>query len=222
MKHQTFVTLVALGLVATACGAGSSASNQANPPTVQATEIFAANVDMVRPAANVDYRAMAAGNRQLGYALAQRLDSHAPDGNLVFSPASLAFVFAMLRDGALGPTAAAIDDVIHLPANRRAAYDGLVTALGDLGVGNSLDLTNAMFVAPGDRRLAVHQVVQQATITVGEKGTVAAAATGAVLHVVSPQRLVGPVLDADHPFAFAVMDNTTGSPLFEGTVSDPS
>jgi serine protease inhibitor len=32
----------------------------------------------------------------------------------------------------------------------------------------------------------------------------------------------GTVFDADHPFAFAVMHDATGTPLFEGVVGDPS
>jgi serine protease inhibitor len=27
---------------------------------------------------------------------------------------------------------------------------------------------------------------------------------------------------ADHPFAFAIMDDSTGIPVFEGVVTDPS
>lgn len=417
MTRRLFISLIALGLVTTACGAGSGAANHASLPRLQSSELVAANVEMVRPSANVHYGALADGNRQLGYELAQKLVPQAADGNLVFSPASLAIVFAMLREGALGPTAAAIDSVIHLPANRRAAYDGLVTALGDPGAGNSLDLANAMFVAPGfpvrpaylktvkawygagvhqtsfpqpalhdinayvaaqthgliprlldhldasdvlalinavylnakwqipfsasetthapfttssgaqvsatmmsngdtaldyasgpgwravripyrgdrlsmwvmlpsghespvgllspevlstadagftripvqlslprwniesgldlgdtlksmglgsifepggfgalspDLRLAVDQVAQKATIAVGENGTVAAVATGAVAQVTSGQALSGPVFNVNRPFAFAIIDNTTGTPVFEGTVSDPS
>jgi hypothetical protein len=30
------------------------------------------------------------------------------------------------------------------------------------------------------------------------------------------------VFDADHPFAFGVLHDATGSPLFEGVVGDPS
>ena len=55
------------------------------------------------------------------------------------------------------------------------------------------------------------------------EGTVAAAATAIVGDESAAARPRNQVtFRADHPFAFAIMDNTSGAPLFEGTVSDPS
>lgn len=70
---------------------------------------------------------------------------------------------------------------------------------------------------------AVSQVVQQANITVGEGGTEAAAATAIVGRTSSlspPEDAVSFV--ADHPFAFAIVHDSTGVPLFEGVVADPA
>jgi len=69
----------------------------------------------------------------------------------------------------------------------------------------------------------VTQVLQQANITVGEKGTEAAAATA----IIGETSLPAPPPDlveftADHPFAFAIMHDASGVPLFEGVVADPS
>ncbi len=67
------------------------------------------------------------------------------------------------------------------------------------------------------------QVVQQANITVGEKGTEAAAATaiiGETSAPAPPDNLV--TFRADHPFAFAIIHDRSGVPLFEGVVADPS
>ena len=74
-----------------------------------------------------------------------------------------------------------------------------------------------------DPTFAVTQVLQQANITVGEKGTEAAAATaiiGAAGAAPPPEDVVEFV--ADHPFAFAIVHDPTGVPLFEGVVADPS
>ena len=62
-----------------------------------------------------------------------------------------------------------------------------------------------------DPTFGVAQVIQEATITVGEKGTVAVAATGIQGIAISaePQRIQ---VVANHPFAFVIMDNTTGTP----------
>lgn len=64
------------------------------------------------------------------------------------------------------------------------------------------------------------QVVQQASITVGEKGTVAAAASGVGVRIgaVGASQVT---FTADHPFAYLITQTSTGVPLFEGTVGDP-
>ena len=72
-----------------------------------------------------------------------------------------------------------------------------------------------------DPTFRLDDVIQHARIDVGEKGTVAAAATmveGIASGAVSGLQTV----TADHPFAYAIVDNLTGVPLFEGTVGDPS
>jgi serine protease inhibitor len=69
--------------------------------------------------------------------------------------------------------------------------------------------------------LKIDQVMHRADITVDEEGTEAAAATGISM---VPVAAVMPQVsfDADHPFAFVVLHDATGSPLFEGVVGDPS
>lgn len=412
MKRQMVAGLASLGLLAAACGSATSDRPAAG------RQLVAENVAMVRPTADVDYGGLANGNRRLGYVLAKELAVEATDGNLVYSPTSLAIAFAMLREGAAGKTAADIDRVLHLPADRHTSYNAMVSALRDPGAGNVLEVGNGLFVDPafavkpsylvslkkwygagvvqtpfpqpaqddinayvdvsthgriphlieeldpsavfalintvylnakwqspfdkadtqdgpfttadgasvtahmmhssgplnyatgpswqavrmpyrGDRLsmwvilprgsatpvdllapevmsaasnrfrsatvalglprwdfdntfdlvetlqkmglasifgdgadfsgltpspgFTISQVLQQANITVGEKGTVAAAATA----IIGDEAAVVPPLgevtfNADHPFAFAIVDNTTGTPLFEGTVSDPS
>jgi serpin B len=71
-----------------------------------------------------------------------------------------------------------------------------------------------------DASLSLWAVIHKAYVDVNEKGTEAAAATGAVMAVTSmrPQR---PVFCADHPFFFVIRDNATGSLLFAGRVANP-
>jgi serpin B len=65
------------------------------------------------------------------------------------------------------------------------------------------------------------QAVHRANITVDEWGTEAAAVTGLAF----PSSLPPPpdvTIRADHPFAFAIVDTNTGTPLFIGHVADPT
>jgi serpin B len=65
------------------------------------------------------------------------------------------------------------------------------------------------------------QAVHRANITVDEWGTEAAALTGLAF----PSSLPPPsdvTIRADRPFAFAIVDTNTGTPLFIGHVADPT
>jgi len=58
-------------------------------------------------------------------------------------------------------------------------------------------------------------VVQKTYLSVDEKGTTAAAGTGGAVATALRQPIV-----VDHPFALALLDNATGSPLFLGAIGD--
>jgi serpin B len=66
----------------------------------------------------------------------------------------------------------------------------------------------------------IDQVVHEANITVDEEGTEAAAATGIGFIVSASPPPVR--IRADHPFAFAIVDTQTATPLFIGHVVDPT
>jgi serpin B len=71
--------------------------------------------------------------------------------------------------------------------------------------------------------LALSAVIHKAFVDVNEKGTEAAAATGAMISTTSA-RLPEPEpvqFRADHPFFFVIRDNGTGSLLFAGRLVDP-
>jgi serine protease inhibitor len=80
----------------------------------------------------------------------------------------------------------------------------------------------AEFPGVSEVPLMIDQVVHRADITVDEKGTEAAAATGIAMRVTGLPASPEVSFDADHPFAFVVLHDPTGSPLFEGVVGDPS
>jgi serpin B len=58
--------------------------------------------------------------------------------------------------------------------------------------------------------------VEKAYVAVGEKGTVAAAAAGAVAIATSARMPQGLAFIADHPFLYLVRDLSTGQILFAG------
>ena len=73
----------------------------------------------------------------------------------------------------------------------------------------------------GSRELFISAVVHKAFISVDEEGTEAAAATGAVMRLLSgPEGHVD--LTVDRPFVFLIRDNRTGAVLFVGRVVDPT
>ena len=67
----------------------------------------------------------------------------------------------------------------------------------------------------------INQAVHRANITVDEWGTEAAAVTGLGFGESAPPP-PDVTIRADHPFAFAIIDTNTGTPLFIGHFADPS
>ncbi|EEC67921.1 hypothetical protein OsI_35622 [Oryza sativa Indica Group] len=76
----------------------------------------------------------------------------------------------------------------------------------------------------GRRPLSMRSLVHKAVIEVNEEGTEAAAVTSATLCLASAKRPRPVVVDfvADHPFAFFVIEETSGAVVFAGHVLDPS
>ena len=78
-----------------------------------------------------------------------------------------------------------------------------------------------MTTDPQAQPLRLDDVLHQATVTVDENGTEAAAATGAVFTTVGGA-ITEHELTIDRPFLFAIHDLEDGTPLFLGRVTDPT
>lgn len=69
--------------------------------------------------------------------------------------------------------------------------------------------------------LFIDQAITKATITVNEYGTKAAAVTGLGFEESGPP-IPELTIQFDRPFAYAIVDVTTGLPVFLGQVNDPT
>lgn len=92
-----------------------------------------------------------------------------------------------------------------------------------LGMTDAFSDATADLTGIGGRKgdLFVGQAVHRATITVDEKGTEAAAVTGVGVEA-SSATVRNHTVRADRPFAFAIVHEPTGAPVFTGVVADPS
>lgn len=107
---------------------------------------------------------------------------------------------------------------LSLPTWEHSHYLDLIAVLAGLGL--------AQTVGPGADFDAIHPGIrvsgaaQTATITVAEKGTIAAAVTQLAMATSAP---VPPEVRVafDRPFGYQIIHEDTGLPLFVGTVADP-
>jgi serpin B len=116
----------ALAATLTACGSGGSSSDTVRPgavPTAEATPTASrAPADPKAPVADT-----VAGLD--AFAAAFYKAAAKPGQNLVFSPVSIGYAFAMLRAGAKGDTAAQIDKAFGFPVGVAQAFNALTEGL---------------------------------------------------------------------------------------------
>jgi serine protease inhibitor len=93
----------------------------------------------------------------------------------------------------------------------------LVAPLQALGMRRAFT-SSAQLGGIAEADLRVSEVIHQTWLRVDEKGTEAAAATGAIAEIVSVPR----PFHADHPFFFAIYDKRTKTLLFIGRIERPS
>jgi serpin B len=114
---------------------------------------------------------------------------------------------------------------ISLPKWKASQSLQLNGALQKLGMHKAFDRRYANF--SGMRKendLFISHVVHQSFVEVNEAGTEAAAATGVSMMMRSSLQLEAAeplAVQANRPFAWAIVDSTTGTPLFTGVVRDP-
>jgi len=160
------------------------------------------------------YQAVLLPYRDINLAMAVLL----PDGPL----AALRPKLAAAGLGGLLAGAARHQVTLSLPRFRLEAAFNLIPALRRLGVaaafGDNADFGEISEAAP----LRIGAVAHKAYVDVDEHGTEAAAATAVVIRAAAAMRPPPAVtMVVDRPFLFAIVDNTTGLPLFLGQVSHP-
>ena len=114
---------------------------------------------------------------------------------------------------------------IVLPKWKAQQSIKLNDALQKLGMKKAFDRRSADFSGlRADNDLFISQVLHQSFVEVNEAGTEAAAATGVVMMMRSslPIDTKDPLdIRADRPFAWAIVETRTGTPLFTGVLRDP-
>ena len=160
------------------------------------------------------YQAVLLPYRDINLAMAVLL----PDGPL----AALRSKLAAAGPGGLLAGAARHQVTLSLPRFRLEAAFNLIPALRRLGVaaafGDNADFGEITEAAP----LRIGAVAHKAYVDVDEHGTEAAAATAVVIRAAAAMRPPPAVtMVVDRPFLFAIVDSTTGLPLFLGQVSHP-
>jgi len=160
------------------------------------------------------YQAVLLPYRDINLAMAVLL----PDGPL----AALRPKLAAAGLGGLLAGAARHQVTLSLPRFRLEAAFNLIPALRRLGVaaafGDNADFGEISEAAP----LRIGAVAHKAYVDVDEHGTEAAAATAVVIRAAAAMRPPPAVtMVVDRPFLFAIVDSTTGLPLFLGQVSHP-
>ena len=73
----------------------------------------------------------------------------------------------------------------------------------------------------GSHELFIGAVLHKAFVEVNEQGTEAAAATALIMQT-KAVAFSAVIFRADHPFVFLIRENTTGSILFLGRVTNPA
>ena len=160
------------------------------------------------------YQAVLLPYRDINLAMAVLL----PDGPL----AALRPKLAAAGLGGLLAGAARHQVTLSLPRFRLEAAFNLIPALRRLGVaaafGDNADFGEITEAAP----LRIGAVAHKAYVDVDEHGTEAAAATAVVIRAAAAMRPPPAVtMVVDRPFLFAIVESTTGLPLFLGQVSHP-
>ena len=110
------------------------------------------------------------------------------------------------------------DVELVMPKMQLTTRASLVPELQALGMRRAFSNSAELGGIAGPARLRLSDVIHQTFLLVDEKGTEAAAVTGAIAEIVSMPR----EFHADRPFFFLIRDNRSGTVLFMGRISDPA
>jgi serpin B len=113
------------------------------------------------------------------------------------------------------------DVLVYLPRFSVESRFALAPTLGAMGMPAAFSDWADFSGMDGKRDLFISAVVHKARVDVDERGTEAAAATGAVM-ALTAAREEPPAFRADHPFLFVIRHNPTGAILFLGRMVDPT
>ncbi len=130
-------------------------------------------------------------------------------------------LLAVLRAPALRPVA------LSLPRFKAEFSAELTGLFQDAGMRLAFDPRRADFsfltgVPPAKAPTAIEQIAHRAVIEVAEEATEAAAATAVAVITSAAPKPVEPIrFRIDRPFLYYIVDDTTGSVLFQGRIVDP-
>ena len=110
--------------------------------------------------------------------------------------------------------------MVSLPRVNLGVQVSMMGLLSKLGMGVAFT-TSANFTGLSPQACCIGLVEQAATLGVGEKGTVASAATAVGMEPTAA-RMLPPRVLFDRPYLMLVTDNTTGEPLFMARVANPA
>jgi len=113
---------------------------------------------------------------------------------------------------------------IYLPKFKLETRYLMANDLADMGMPTAFSGEADFSGMTGNHNLFISQVIHQAFVEVDEEGTEAAAATAVEKTedesvMTEPEPI--PIFRADHPFVFAIRENTNDEILFLGRVVDP-
>jgi len=152
---------------------------------------------------------------------------------LPYADGRLVFVAAMPQSGTFGLSGSTVpgllasaqqrDDVVVAMPKFHTEYGAadLIPALTELGLGVAFAPGAADFsgMAPN---LYISAVLHKVSMSVGEEGTEAAAATVVAIDESSGSFVEPIIVMFNRPYLYAVVDTVTGIPLFLGWMEDPS
>jgi len=113
--------------------------------------------------------------------------------------------------------------IVSMPKFKTTYSTDLGDTLKKMGMPLAFDEGKADFSGiTKSESLFISKVVHKAFVDVNEEGTEAAAATGVGIGMATSVPPKPITFKADHPFAFMIRDDKTGTILFMGRIADPS